>query len=185
MAINVGYLTAGRDSASDECLTPRYAVTPIIKYLKDKGYENILCPFDKANSFYVRELSSNGFKVAYSHKDEVDFFDIQDIDDFDCIVSNPPFSVKDKVLEHLYSLEIPFAMLMPQNALQGIARVNLYKKYGVEYMGFDRRVNFYTNGDLSGWRKGNHFASGYFCRGVLPEKLMFEELIEVQEPYEA
>lgn len=39
--MNIGYLTANRDAESDEYLTPRYAVLPIIKYLKMKGYNNI------------------------------------------------------------------------------------------------------------------------------------------------
>ena len=182
--MNVGYLTAGRGPESDECLTPRYAVTPIIKHLKNRGYKTILCPFDKEDSFYVRELSANGFKVYHSHIDTVDFFDIEGVGtDVECIVSNPPFSIKDEVLARLYQFDIPFAMLLPQNSLQGIGRVKLFQKYGMEYLGFDRRVNFYTNGDLSGWRKGNHFASGYFCKNVLPDNLVFENLIEVQEPY--
>ena len=40
--LNVGYLTANRDAESDECLTPRYAVSPIVKYLKI-GKELGLC----------------------------------------------------------------------------------------------------------------------------------------------
>ena len=35
MAINKGYLTAATDKASDEVYTPMYAVTPIIKHLKN------------------------------------------------------------------------------------------------------------------------------------------------------
>lgn len=74
MPINKGYLTAGRDSKSDECLTPRYAVLPIVKYLKQKNYKNILCPFDKNDSWYVRVLADNNFKVKFSHIENKDFF---------------------------------------------------------------------------------------------------------------
>lgn len=183
MPINKGYLTAGRGYESDECLTPRYAVTPIIKYLEDRDYSNILCPFDKDDSFYVRELKFLGFNVTNSHLETMDFFNITDFSNIDCIVSNPPFSIKDKVLKRLYEVEKPFAILLPQNSLQAIGRVNLFMEYGLEYLGFDKRINFYTNGDMTKWRKGNHFASGYFCKDVLPEKLIFEKLIEIQEPY--
>jgi hypothetical protein len=34
MPLNVGYLTAKTDKASDEVFTPKYAVKPLIKYLK-------------------------------------------------------------------------------------------------------------------------------------------------------
>ena len=185
MGMNKGYLTAGRGFESDECLTPRYGVTPIIKYLKHKGYFNILCPFDKDDSFYVRELRANGFNTTNSHLETMDFFDITDFSNIDCIVSNPPFSIKDKILKRLYEIGKPFAILLPQNSLQAIGRVNLFMEHGLEYLGFDKRINFYTNGDITKWRKGNHFASGYFCKDVLPEKLIFEKLVEVQEPYDA
>ena len=39
--LNKGYLTSGRTKESDECLTPRYAVQPIIKYIKSNGFKKI------------------------------------------------------------------------------------------------------------------------------------------------
>lgn len=54
MPINKGYLTAKTDKASDEVYTPKYAVLPLIKYLKNfKDNPIIWCPFDKSNSQYV------------------------------------------------------------------------------------------------------------------------------------
>ena len=44
MPLNIGYLTAKTDSASDEVFTPAYAVKPIIKYIKPGSV--IWCPFD-------------------------------------------------------------------------------------------------------------------------------------------
>lgn len=184
MGMNVGYLTAGRDAASDECLTPRYAVTPIVKYLKQRGFKTVWCPFDTCDSFYVRVLQSEGFTVIFSHIDvDYDFFTYTPPIQYDVIVSNPPFSVKDAVLRRLYALEKPFAILLPQNSLQSNERVDMFIKHGVEYLGFRERINFYINGDLTQWTKGNHFASAYFCKNVLPEKLVFEVLTPVQEPY--
>ena len=63
MANNKGYLTAGRDADSDECLTPRYVVNPIIKYLKLRGFKKIWCPFDLDHSLYVRILKKNGLHI--------------------------------------------------------------------------------------------------------------------------
>lgn len=192
MPMNVGYLTAGRSAESDEVLTPRYAVQPIVKYLKAKNYKKILCPFDKADSQYVRVLKANGFDVNWSHINTTswftyDFFkytkqDMRDVN-IDCIVSNPPYSIKTQVLKRLYELATPFAMLLPQNCLQSKERTNYFIKYGLEYLGFDSRICFYANNDLSKIKVGNPFASGYFCWHVLPEKLIFEKLQLIQEPY--
>ena len=60
MGMNTGYLTAGRGKESDECLTPRYGVLPIVKHLRNRGYKKILCPFDKSDSMFVRVLRSEG-----------------------------------------------------------------------------------------------------------------------------
>ena len=183
---NNQYLNAGRNEESDECLTPRYAVEPIVKYLKAKGYKNILCPFDKEDSHFVRVLQREGFSVTYSHiMQRKDFFTYTKdaVKDIDCIVSNPPYSCKDEVITHLYNLEKPFMMLFPQNTLQGKYRTKLFMKYGLEYLGFTSRICFYTKNELDSLKTSNHFASGYFCKDVLPEKLIFEDLILQNEPY--
>ena len=43
-------------------------------------------------------------------------------EDYDYIISNPPFSKKDAILKKLYELNKPFAVLMPLNVLQGQRR---------------------------------------------------------------
>nr|DAT70430.1 MAG TPA: adenine-specific methyltransferase [Caudoviricetes sp.] len=185
MTNNKGYLTAKRDAASDECLTPRYVVEPIIKYLKQKGYKKIWCPFDLDHSLYVRILKAEGFEVINTHiKTGGNFFEIDPGEiDFDCIVSNPPFTQKDKIIERLYAIGKPFAILLPQNSLQSKDRTPLFIKYGLEYLGFDKRACFYTNDKLQEIKFGSAFASGYFCKNVLPDLLRFEYLHPQQESY--
>lgn len=145
---------------------------------------------------YVRVLKKNGFNVVFTHKDidNGDFFNC--VVQCDCIVSNPPFSLKDKVLKKLYSLNVPFMILLPQNSLQSHTRTKLFMDNGLEYLGFDGRIPFYTKGInkktgvketeeemFSSPKIGNHFASGYFCHNVLPQKLMFEHLDVIVENY--
>ena len=62
-------------SGNDEFYTPVYAITPLIKYLKDKGFKKILCQFDTKDSKIYNVLLSEGFEVEQSHLDDgVDFF---------------------------------------------------------------------------------------------------------------
>lgn len=207
MAQNKGYLTAGNNRSSDETLTLKYAVEPLVKYLKAKNFNTIMCPFSLWHSKYVEVLKENGFKV-FCNDGSLDFFDLKrkDLDSLkvDCIVDNPPFSLKDKIIERLYELEIPFAILLPQNSLQGKGRTSLYIKHGLEYLGFDSRICFYTKSkniyytpqtkefereyswkpeDFENVGESVSFATGYFCHNVLPEKLIFEKLERRIEPY--
>lgn len=180
MKTNTGYLTARRTAESDECYTPRYAVIPIVKYLKARGYKRIWCPFDLDHSLYVRVLKDAGFTVINTHINlGEDFFTFNiNKGDYDCIVSNPPFTLSSEVLEHLYELGKPFAMLLPINKLQSKERTPLFVKNGLELLTFDKRICFYTEGKLDKVQAGVAFASGYFCKDVLPEKLVCEVLEE-------
>lgn len=192
MAINKGYLTCDKTAEGDEVITPRYAVEPIVKYIKDKGYKTIWCPFDKEHSQYVRVLQRECFEVIATGG--CNFFNIPKLK-CDCIVSNPPFSCKDDILKKCYEMKIPFALLLPQNSLQSNKRTKMFIDNGLEYLGFDSRICFYTRSkDISGnyrWNAsdlekikiGNHFASAYFCWNMLPEKLILETIDVIQEPY--
>ena len=122
MPLNIGYLSS--DKTDNELYTPFYVVDPIIKYLpKDKI---IWCPFDeKWSAFYVH-LRELGYRVIRSSlSDGQDFFKYEP-ERWDLIVSNPPFSIKDKVLERLYSFQKPFAVLLPLNSLQGKSRYKYF-----------------------------------------------------------
>ena len=183
--------------SSDECLSPRYVVEPIIPFLKAKGFKNIWCPFDTKDSIYYKLLFKNFYKnmgldscVRASHKDEGDkgdFFNFEkDFIDFmqlDCFVSNPPFSLKDKVLKKLFELDKPFAMLMPITALGGKKRQEMFKKYGIEVLFLGERTGFYTRNDLTQIKEKNHFECCYICHNILPEKIMYATMNKIQEPY--
>lgn len=173
MPLNKGYLTAKTDKESDEVYTPEYAVRPLLKYL-DKSL-TVWCPFDKENSQYVKVFKDNGNKVIFSHIDEGKNFFYYEPESYDIIISNPPFSIKDNILKRLWELDKPYAMLLPVPTLQGQTRFP-YIKDGLQYLDFDKRINFYTNQDLTTIKKGISFASCYLCKKFLPKDLIIEEL---------
>lgn len=177
MPANIGYLTAKTDKASDEVYTPASAVMPLIKYLKQfKPDAVIWCPFDQEHSKYVEVFTSFGFKVIHSHIDEgFNFFFYEPQEHYDVIISNPPFSCKDAVLKRLYELDKPYAMLLPVPTLQGQARFPYMKD--IQYLGFDKRINYYKDKEMTKLQTGVSFGSCYLCRKFLPKDLIIEELI--------
>ena len=171
MAINKGYLTAKTDKASDEVYTPEYAVRPILKYIWPG--EIVWCPFDKADSEYVKLISKTN-EVIYSHIDEGQNFFYYEPEHYNVIISNPPFSCKDNVIKRLYELGKPYAVLLPIPSLQGQTRFPYMKD--CQALIFDKRINYYTSLEKKETQKGVSFGSFYLRRNFLPKDLIFEEL---------
>ena len=162
---------------NDECYTPDYAVRPLLKYLEKFKGKTIWCPFDTEESEYVKIFKEAGFNVIYSHKDDgQNFYDFgdglfaTDIPEFDLIISNPPFHNKALMVEKILNFNKPFALLLPLTWLNDRTPYNLFSKEGLELMLFDRRVKFKNCGNQPS------FGVGYYCRGILPEKFVFEQL---------
>ena len=173
-AIGSGF--ALESTSNDEWYTPPYAVLPLLKYLPKRS--KIWCPFDTSASYYVKLLKyKHKCKVIYTHisKGE-DFFDLNI--DCDYIVSNPPYSKRDKVLERLFSLGKPFAMLVNSNGLFGsVFRWDMMRKNTFEFMCFDRRIGFFRNGDKKSVSPPRPpFHSCYLTSQVLPKPFVFERL---------
>lgn len=172
--INKGVLTAKTDKASDEVYTPEYAIKPLLKYIQKDTI--IWCPFDKEWSKYVEIFTDNGYKVIYSHIDNgQDFFSYEPTEPYDVIISNPPYSQKDEVLKRLHELGKPYAMLLPIATLQGKSRFP-YLKEDCQYLGFDKRINFYMDKEMTAIQKGIAFGTRYICKKFLPKDLIIEEL---------
>lgn len=181
MPINIGYLTCDRTANGDEVFTPFYAVEPLLKYVpKDKV---IWMPFDEEWSAYYQLFTENGYKCIRSSLAEgQNFFTYEPKEHYDIIISNPPFSKKDEVLQRLDELGKPFMILLPTNSLQGQKRFQTCFKNGIQYLGFDKRIDYHTNFNFNTYTKGNHFSSAYFCRDILPRDLIIEELKKYERP---
>ena len=162
-------------SQNDEFYTPDYAIFPILKYIPSGSI--VWCPFDTTESHFVKLLKKHGCLVISTHiKNGQDFFKITP-PRCDYIVSNPPYSVKTEVLEYLFSLEIPFAMLVGVVGLfESQKRFDLFKQHNFEIMYFNRRVSYLRNYSDSKPALNPPFSSGYVCSGILPDKIVFEEI---------
>lgn len=160
--------STGRRQKNDEQYTPKILVKPILPYAKK--FKTIWCPFDTENSEFVIALKKQGHKVIHSHIAEgKDFFEYTP-KKFDAVISNPPFSEKLRVLERLYELDKPFALILglPILNYQEIGEFFYNKGSDLQLLIVDKKVSF--NGNTSS------FNNSYFCRNFLPQQIIFAHL---------
>lgn len=166
-----------KQANTDEWYTPEECVRMIVPYLNTGGYKKILCPFDKEESNFVKVLKSEGFEVAYSHIETgTDFFQINNLREYDAIVSNPPFSKRQKILEKLFASGVPFAMIMNFNGLfDSKARWKMFKENKFELLIPLGRMHFF-NEECAG--NSPNFQSIYVCKDMLQKQIEFSEDLE-------
>lgn len=158
--------------ANDECYTPAYGVKPILKYIP-KG-ATVWCPFDKPESEFVKQISAQN-KVVYSHLDSgQDFFEYEP-DQWDVIVSNPPFTNKRKFFERALEFEKPFALIMTNTWLNDAAPKQLFANKDLQLLMFDKRMKFI----MANGADNNKitFSSSYYCWNFLPKQIIMDKLI--------
>ena len=156
----------------DEYYTKVYAILPLLDYL-EKG-KTIWCPFDTEESNYVKVFRENGFNVISGHiADGKDFFQYEP-DNYDYIISNPPYSLRESILERLFKLEKPFAMLINISGLfDSRVRFNLFRNNPFEIMVFNKRVDYIKTEENN---SSPPFSSIYLCSRLLPQQFVFEEI---------
>jgi hypothetical protein len=131
-------------SQGDEYYTPDYIVEILIPFIKEKGYKSIWCPCDKDWSEYVKVFKREGFNVIHSHIDEgKDFLTYEPNEEYDIIITNPPFSIKNKIFDRCVSLDKPFCILMSATSIQSksfVKSLSNIKDFNV--MMFDMRISY-------------------------------------------
>lgn len=132
-------------------LEPACGERHIVNYLKGSG---ISCyGFDIKSSYDFLKTSKDKVRLTY-----------------DCIITNPPFSLKDQFIEKCIEIGIPWVLLLPIQSIQGKKRNELFSK--VEDLSIiipNKRVAFI------GGKNSPNFASAWFCSGFkLPKQLIFD-----------
>lgn len=173
---------------NDECYTPDYWVRPIIWYIREHFERQsmmvnwkssisdliIWCPFDKKDSEFVIQIKKAGYKVIYSHIDNwQDFFEYEP-EEWDIIISNPPFTNKRKFFERALGFNKPFALIMTNTWLNDSAPKQLFKEKQLQLLMFDKRMRFVS----PDWRDNSKitFSSSYYCWNFLPRDIVINKL---------
>lgn len=143
---------------SNDFQTPGWVLEPLLPYLKGKFIWECAC----GNGNLVKEFWRLGYECIGTDIN-VGYDFLTTTLEVDCIITNPPYTIKDKFLERCYEIGLPFALLMPLTALEGIKRQALYRKHGLELILLPRRIDWITP---SGKKGGSWFASAWFTNGL-------------------
>lgn len=167
---------AKKKSKKDEWYTPKEAIYPILKYIKPNS--TIWCPFDTNDSNYVKIFKNHGHKVINTHiSNNQDFFTM-DVPDCDYIISNPPFSIRTEVFKKLFSIGLPFAMIMNTNGLfDSKIRWNLFKNNNFTLIYLKGRVNYMEKYNEKP-KSSPPFQSAYVCSKISDKQILFENQIK-------
>jgi hypothetical protein len=165
-----------RHGSSNDFQTPCEALYPLIPYIR-KDWIVWECANGEGN--LTMELKRLKYQVI-----DTDILTGNDFlkwqpDKYDCIITNPPYSLKQEFLERCYQLGKPFALLVPLTTFETPKRQALFKKYGVQVIFFDKRINFTTPSKEG---SGAWFATAWFTWGLnLPKDLNFVMFKDIKQ----
>ena len=122
---------------SDEWYTPKFIVEKCLS-ICDIENKRILLPFDTENSLFVKELKQRMVKINYGFRDfmEADY-------NYDLLITNPPFSVKEQVFEKCLKNGKDFILVLPETFIFSVGFYNLLEKYRFSYKLYSPKQRVY------------------------------------------
>jgi hypothetical protein len=143
----------------DELYTPDDAVGMLLPYIPT-GLVIWECTAIK-ESRITKVLRYHQYEVITSHIEDGEDFFTYEPERYDVIITNPPYSKKDKFLERAFQLNKPFMFLLPITTLEGIKRSEMFRKNGIQLLIPNKRFNFKPEKKSGAW-----FQTSWFCHGI-------------------
>ena len=126
---------------NDEFYTPSIAVEMILPYIPYHVSRIWECTAIKESKI-VQVLRDAGYSVISTHIDNGFDFLKHEPADYDLIVTNPPYSIKEDFLLRAFALKKPFMFLFPITTLEGVKRHKMFRENGIQLLIPDMRFNF-------------------------------------------
>ena len=125
------YLTG--NVLSDEWYTP-LDVVQFIKNNIELGNKKIICPFDSDKSNFVKVFSNSIHNIRDFMEKEYDY---------DICITNPPFSLRDKVIRRCLDYGKDVILIFPENAIFSVTFYNLINEYKFKYKIYSPKKRIY------------------------------------------
>ena len=160
---------------SNDFQTPEMAIDILFKYV-DIPLNYIIWEPAMGKGNIVKALLKKGYRVIGTDIIYGQNFLNYDVEPFDAIITNPPYSLRDKFIHRCYELKKPWALLMPLTTLEGKERQRLFRKYGITVIVPNKRINFETpsGGKSSAWFMTGWFVYGLDTKNIIHGKIIFE-----------
>lgn len=137
MESNISEYENSKTVNKDHVATPRYVVENIYDLIDIKSFNNIWFPFNHYDSQFKLKADELNLKYRATHIfDDLgnDFFKTEPPTGCDLLISNPPFSQQNKIIERTFDLiesnKIKsFALLLPLSTLETPTRGEMYEKH--------------------------------------------------------
>lgn len=143
---------AEQKTNKDHVATPRWVVEQIYNLIDVRSYSSIWFPFNNYDSEFKLKADELKLKYKATHKfDDLgnDFFKINPPIDCDLMISNPPFSLQNQIIERSFKLVDEgkiksFCLLLPLSTLETKTRADLYQRYAdkLSIIIFKKRIKF-------------------------------------------
>lgn len=137
---------------SDHVATPRWVVEDIYNLIDIKSFNSIWFPFNNYDSQFKLKADELELKYKATHIfDDLgnDFFNTLPPDNCDLLISNPPFSQQNEIINRSFELIDKglikaFCLLLPLSTLETPTRAEMYEKYidNLSIIIFKKRIKF-------------------------------------------
>jgi hypothetical protein len=143
---------------NDEFYTPAIAVEMILPYIPPHVIRIWECTAIEESKI-VKVLRETGYSVISTHIETGFDFLRHEPADYDLIITNPPYSLKDEFLQRAFFLKKPFMFLLPITSLEGKNRNKMFQDKGIQLLIPDTRFS-YTSKKHGAWFQTSWFTWG-------------------------
>lgn len=143
---------SSKNNNQDHVATPRWVVENIYNIIKIHQFKNIWFPFNHYDSEFKLKADELNLKYKATHIfDDLgnDFFTTEPPKNCELLISNPPFSLQNKIIERTFKLieegkVKSFCLLLPLSTLETPTRAEIYEKYidKLSVLIFKKRIKF-------------------------------------------